>query len=57
MNNNSNINLRLTKLEELFFSLSAHLEGERVLRKEEDEKCKQLCDLIAKQLIQIKRQK
>ena len=54
MDRNSNINLRLTKLEEFYLSLSAHLEGERVLRKEEDEKCKQLCDLIAKQIIEIK---
>ena len=53
-NNNTNINLRLTKLEEFYLSLSAHLEGERVLRKEEDEKCKQLCDLIAKQIIEVK---
>lgn len=51
---NSNINLRLTKLEEFSLSLSAHLEGERVLRKEEDEKCKELCDLIAKQVLEIK---
>lgn len=54
MNNNSNIILRLTKLEEFCLSLSAHLEGERVLRKEEDEKCKQICDLIAKQIFEIK---
>ena len=53
-NNNTNINLRLTKLEEFYLSLSAHLEGERVLRKEEDEKCKQLCDLIAKQIIEMR---
>ena len=54
MDNNLNINLRLTKLEEFYLSLSAHLEGERVLRKEEDEKCKQLCDLISKQILEIK---
>jgi chromosome segregation ATPase len=51
---NSNLNLRLTKLEEFCLSLSAHLEGERVLRKEEDEKLKELCDMIAKQLLEIK---
>ena len=51
---NSNLNLRLTKLEEFCLSLSAHLEGERVLRKEEDEKLKELCDMIAKQLIEMK---
>jgi len=46
--------MRLTKLEESYFSLSAHLEGERVLRKVEDDKCKQLCDFLAKQIIDIK---
>ena len=52
--NDSNINLRLIKLEEFYLSLSSHLEGERVLRKEGDEKCKELYDLIAKQIIEIK---
>ena len=32
-NNNIDMNFRLTKLEEFCLSLSAHLEGERVLRK------------------------
>ena len=54
MEKNSNLNLRLTKLEEFYLSLSTHLEGERVLRKEEDEKCKQLCDILARQIIEIK---
>ena len=49
-----NLNMRLTKLEESYFSLSAHLEGERVLRKVEDDKCKQLCDFLAKQIIDVK---
>ena len=40
MVDNSGINMRLTKLEEFYLSLAAHLEGERVLRKEEDDKCK-----------------
>ena len=48
------LNMRLTKLEESYFSLSAHLEGERVLRKVEDDKCRQLCDFLAKQIIEIK---
>ena len=52
--NNIDLNLRLTKLEESYFSLSAHLEGERVLRKVEDDKCKQLCDFLAKQILEIK---
>ena len=54
MDSNVNINIRLTKLEESYFSLSAHLEGERVLRKVEDDKCKQICDLLAKQILQLK---
>jgi len=54
MEQTSNLNMRLTKLEESYFSLSAHLEGERVLRKVEDDKCKQLCDFLAKQIIDIK---
>ena len=54
MGQTSNLNMRLTKLEESYFSLSAHLEGERVLRKVEDDKCKQLCDFLAKQIIDIK---
>ena len=54
MEQTTNINMRLTKLEESYFSLSAHLEGERVLRKVEDDKCKQLCDFLAKQIIDIK---
>ena len=53
-NNNTNINLRLTKLEEFYLSLSAHLEGERVLRKEEDQKCKQLFEITAEQIKEIK---
>ena len=52
--NNIDLNLRLTKLEESYFSLSAHLEGERVLRKVEDDKCKQLFDFLAKQILEIK---
>jgi hypothetical protein len=48
------LNMRLTKLEESYFSLSAHLEGERVLRKVEDDKCRQICDFLAKQIIEIK---
>ena len=51
---NLELNMRLTKLEESYFSLSAHLEGERVLRKVEDDKCKQLCDFLAKQILEIK---
>ena len=54
MDPNINLNMRLTKLEESYFSLSAHLEGERVLRKVEDDKCKQLCDFLAKQILEIK---
>ena len=54
MDTNTNLNMRLTKLEESYFSLSAHLEGERVLRKVEDDKCKQLCDFLAKQILEIK---
>ena len=54
MEQTTNINMRLTKLEESYFSLSVHLEGERVLRKVEDDKCKQLCDFLAKQIIDIK---
>jgi len=54
MEKTTNLNMRLTKLEESYFSLSAHLEGERVLRKVEDDKCKQLCDFLAKQIIDIK---
>ena len=54
MEQTTNLNMRLTKLEESYFSLSAHLEGERVLRKVEDDKCKQLCDFLAKQIIDIK---
>ena len=54
MEQTTNIKMRLTKLEESYFSLSAHLEGERVLRKVEDDKCKQLCDFLAKQIIDIK---
>ena len=54
MEQTTNLNMRLTKLEESYFSLSAHLEGERILRKVEDDKCKQLCDFLAKQIIDIK---
>jgi len=54
MEKTTNLNMRLTKLEESYFSLSAHLEGERILRKVEDDKCKQLCDFLAKQIIDIK---
>lgn len=54
MEQTTNLNMRLTKLEESYFSLSAHLEGERVLRKVEDDKCKQLCDFLAKQIIDVK---
>mgnify|MGYP002869947595 FL=1 len=52
--NSCDIIFRLTKLEEFCLSLSAHLEGERVLRKEEDQKCKQLYDIISNQLNEIK---
>ena len=52
--NNHDMNLRLTKLEEFCLSLSAHLEGERLLRKEEDQKCRQLCELISNQIMEIK---
>ena len=52
--NNIDLNLRLTKLEESYFSLSAHLEGDRVRRKVEDDKCKQLFDFLAKQILEIK---
>ena len=53
-NRNPDINYRLTKLEEFYLSLSAHFEGERLLRKEEDQKCKQLCELISNQIMEIK---
>ena len=43
--NNSDFCFRLTKLEEFCLSLSAHLEGERILRKEEDQKCRQLFEI------------
>ena len=46
--------IRLTKLEESYYSLSAHLEGERTLRKLEDDKCKQLYDFLSKQILEIK---
>ena len=52
--NNLALNMRLTKLEESYFSLSAHLEGERVLRKVEDDKCRQLFDILAKEISEIK---
>ena len=52
--NNLALNMRITKLEESYFSLSAHLEGERVLRKDEDDKCKQLCDFLAKEISELK---
>ena len=54
MEKNLDLNLRLTKLEESYFALSSHLDGERVLRKVEDDKCKQICDFLAKQIIDIK---
>ena len=54
MVDNSGINMRLTKLEEFYLSLAAHLEGERVLRKEEDDKCKQLCDIMAQKITEVK---
>ena len=53
-NNNIDMNFRLTKLEEFCLSLSAHLEGERVLRKEEDQKCRQLYEIISNQIKEIK---
>ena len=46
--------IRLTKLEESYYSLSIHLEGERNLRKLEDDKCKQLYDFLSKQILEIK---
>ena len=52
--NNSDFGFRLTKLEEFCLSLSAHLEGERILRKEEDQKCKQLFEITAEQIKEIK---
>ena len=52
--NNIDMNFRLTKLEEFCLSLSAHLEGERVLRKEEDQKCRQLYEIISNQIKEIK---
>ena len=52
--NNLALNMRLTKLEESYFSLSAHLEGERVLRKVEDDKCRQLFDILAKEISEVK---
>ena len=52
--NNSDFCFRLTKLEEFCLSLSAHLEGERILRKEEDQKCKQLFEITAEQIKEIK---
>ena len=51
---NSDLSFRLTKLEEFCLSLSAHLEGERVLRKEEDQKCRQLYELMSNQIMEIK---
>ena len=53
MTNNSQ-EIRLTKLEESYYSLTAHLEGERTLRKLEDDKCKQLYDYLSKQILEIK---
>ena len=52
--NNSDFCFRLTKLEEFCLSLSAHLEGERILRKEEDQKCRQLFEITAEQIKEIK---
>ena len=52
--NNPDLSFRLTKLEEFCLSLSAHLEGERVLRKEEDQKNRQLYELISNQVKEIK---
>ena len=52
--NNSDLSFRLTKLEEFCLSLSAHLEGERVLRKEEDQKNRQLYEIISNQVKEIK---
>ena len=52
--NNSDFFFRLTKLEEFCLSLSAHLEGERILRKEEDQKCKQLYEITENQIKEIK---
>ena len=49
-----NLSMRLTKLEESFFALSSHLEGERVLRKVDDDKCKQHCQFLEKQILEIK---
>ena len=46
--------IRLKKIEESYYSLSAHLEGERTLRKLEDDKCKQLYDYLSKQILEIK---
>ena len=51
---NPDINYRLTKLEEFCLSLSAHFEGERVLRKEEDLKCQKLYNIISKQVMEMK---
>ena len=48
------IDNRLKKLEDLCLTLSEDLEGEKALRKEESQKCKQLYESISKQIIEIK---
>ena len=55
-NNNiqDDIDNRLKKLEDLCLTLSEDLEGEKALRKEESQKCKQLYESISKQIIEIK---
>ena len=52
--NHSDLSFRLTKLEDFCLSLSAHLEGERVLRKEEDQKNMKLYEILSNQLKEIK---
>ena len=51
---NNDIEIRLSKLEESYYSLSTHLEGERTLRKLEDDKCKQLYEYLSNQILEIK---
>ena len=51
---NNDIEIRLSKLEESYYSLSTHLEGERTLRKLEDGKCKQLYEYLSNQILEIK---
>jgi len=54
MINNNDLIIRISKLEESFYSLSKHLDGERTLRKLEDDKIKQLYDYLSKQILELK---